>query len=77
MRKRAHASRLVWLVWLEGTKMKVGSQFAWGIGLLIVCGAAVVGALSFRDEINVKATAAFAPSDSLIERGAYLARAGN
>lgn len=57
--------------------MKVGSRFAWGIGLLIVCGAAVVGALNVRDEINVTATAAFAPSDSLIERGAYLVRAGN
>ena len=57
--------------------MKNRSRFAWGLGVLVVCGVAVVGALNVRDEINVKATAGFAPSDNLIERGAYLARAGN
>ena len=57
--------------------MKTWSRFAWGSGLILVCIAAAVGALNVRDEVNVKATAAFAPSDSLIERGAYLARAGN
>ena len=57
--------------------MKIWSRFAWGFGLLIVCTVAVVSALNVRDEVDVKATAAFAPSDNLIERGAYLARAGN
>ena len=57
--------------------MKTWSRIAWGFGLLVVCGVATVGALNVQDETDVKTTAAFAPSDSLIERGAYLARAGN
>ncbi|CAM3594672.1 cytochrome c [Polaromonas hydrogenivorans] len=47
------------------------------MGLLAACAAGVIWALNVRDEVDVKITAAFAPSDSLIARGAYLARAGN
>ncbi|CAN5199119.1 cytochrome c [soil metagenome] len=57
--------------------MKTWSRFALGFCLLAACAAAVVWALNVRDEVDVKITAAFAPSDSLIARGAYLARAGN
>ena len=74
MRKRAGSPRPARI---ESAAMKTRSRFAWGFGFLVVCGMAAVGALNVRDEINVKATAGFAPSDSLIERGAYLARAGN
>ncbi|MBH2009359.1 MAG: c-type cytochrome [Xanthomonadaceae bacterium] len=57
--------------------MKTWSRFALVFCLLAACTAAVVWALNLRDEVDVKTTAAFAPSDSLIARGAYLARAGN
>lgn len=57
--------------------MKTGFRFALGMGLLAACAAGVIWALNVRDEVDVKITAAFAPSDSLIARGAYLARAGN
>ena len=57
--------------------MKAWSRFAWVFGLLVVFTVAAVSALNVRDEVDVKATAAFTHSDNLIERGAYLARAGN
>ena len=57
--------------------MKTWARFAWGTGVLAAGIVITVGTLNVRDEVDVKATAAFAPSDSLIERGAYLARAGN
>jgi mono/diheme cytochrome c family protein len=52
----------------------------WAVGLSTLAAAAVllVWALNVRDEVDVKApVATAAPSDSLIARGAYLARAGN
>ena len=57
--------------------MKTRFRFAVGICLLAACAAGVIWALNVRDEVDVKRIAAFAPSDSLIARGAYLARAGN
>ncbi|MEP6588971.1 MAG: cytochrome c, partial [Polaromonas sp.] len=57
--------------------MKNWTKFALGICLLAAATAAAVWSLNVRDEVDVKTTAAFAPSDSLIARGAYLARAGN
>ena len=57
--------------------MRTGLRFALGICLLAACAAGAIWALNVRDEVDVKITAAFAPSDSLIARGAYLARAGN
>jgi mono/diheme cytochrome c family protein len=46
--------------------------------VLAVGAGALVWALNVRDEIDVKAPVAnAAPSDNLIARGAYLARAGN
>ena len=74
MRERTSASGHVWT---ESAKMNIWSRVGWGLSVLIVCGVAAVGVLNVRDEIDVKATAAFAPSDSMIDRGAYLARAGN
>ena len=47
------------------------------IALLAIGAAAALWALNVRDEENLKPTAAFAPTASLIARGAYLARAGN
>ncbi len=49
-------------------------------GLLLVGALALVGSLNVRDEVDVDATwllAAAGPRDSLVARGAYLARAGN
>ena len=57
--------------------MKTRSQWTLGIALLVLGAAAALWALNVRDESDVRATAAFAPTDSLIARGAYLARAGN
>ena len=57
--------------------MKTGFRFALGMGLLAACAAGVIWALNVRDEVDVKITAAFAPSDSLIARGRYLTLAGN
>lgn len=45
--------------------------------MLAAGAAAVVWILNLRDEVDVKAPVAYAPSQSLIARGAYLARAGN
>ena len=36
--------------------MKTRSRFAWGLGVLVVCGVAVVGALNVRDDINAVAS---------------------
>ncbi|HEX5286263.1 MAG TPA: cytochrome c [Polaromonas sp.] len=58
--------------------MKNTVKLALGIGVVLAGTAALVWALNVRDEVDVKApVAAAAPSDSLIARGAYLARAGN
>ncbi|MEO8014596.1 MAG: cytochrome c [Polaromonas sp.] len=57
--------------------MKTTSRWALGIAVLAVGAAAVIWALNVQGEADVRATAAFAPTDSLIARGAYLARAGN
>ena len=57
--------------------MKTRARFALGIAVLVLGAAAAIWALNVRDEVDLKATAAFAPSDSLIARGAYLATAGN
>ena len=57
--------------------MKIRSRWALGIAVLVLGTAAATWALNVRDESDVRATAAFAPTDSLIARGAYLARAGN
>ena len=58
--------------------MKNIVKLALGIGVVLAGTAALVWALNVRDEVDVKApVAAAAPSDSLIARGAYLARAGN
>ena len=57
--------------------MKTISRFALVISLLVLGAAAAIWALNVRDEGDVRATVAFVPTDSLIARGAYLARAGN
>ena len=57
--------------------MKNWTKFALGICVLAAGAAAVVWFLNVRDEVDVKTPVAYAPSDSLIARGAYLARAGN
>lgn len=58
--------------------MKNIVKLALGIGVVLAGTAALVWALNVRDEVDVKApVAAAAPGDSLIARGAYLARAGN
>ena len=57
--------------------MKTISRWALGIAVLALGAAAAIWALNVRDETDVRTTAAFAPTDSLIARGAYLARAGN
>lgn len=58
--------------------MKPVFKLALGLSALAAGVAALVWALNVRDEVDVTAVmAAAAPSDSLIARGAYLARAGN
>jgi mono/diheme cytochrome c family protein len=58
--------------------MRKTLKFAVALAVLAVGGSALVWALNVRDEIDVKAPVAnAAPSDGLIARGAYLARAGN
>jgi mono/diheme cytochrome c family protein len=57
--------------------MKSWTQFALRVCVLAAGAAAVVWLLNVRDEVDVTTLAAYAPSDSLIARGAYLARAGN
>ena len=58
--------------------MKKVVKLALGVSVLLAGAAALVWALNVRDEVDVKApVAAAAPSDSLIARGAYLAKAGN
>jgi mono/diheme cytochrome c family protein len=58
--------------------MKALFRFFLWLGLLLLIAAALVWALNVRDEIDVNApVATAAPSDGLIARGAYLARAGN
>jgi mono/diheme cytochrome c family protein len=53
-------------------------KLALGMSIVATGMAALVWALNVRDEVDVKALmAAAAPSESLIARGAYLARAGN
>ena len=57
--------------------MKTSLKLAFGACALAVLGAAAVWRLNVRDEVDVTAPAAHAPDDSLVARGAYLARAGN
>ncbi|MDB5845901.1 MAG: cytochrome c, class [Polaromonas sp.] len=57
--------------------MKTRTRWTLGIAVLLLGAAAAIWALNVQDEADVRATAAFAPTDSLIARGAYLARAGN
>jgi mono/diheme cytochrome c family protein len=58
--------------------MRKTLKFSVALAVLAVGGSALVWALNVRDEIDVKAPVAnAAPSDGLIARGAYLARAGN
>jgi len=58
--------------------MRKALKFALALTVLAVGAAALVWALNVRDEIDVKApVAAAAPSESLVARGAYLARAGS
>ncbi|MDB5887005.1 MAG: cytochrome c, class [Polaromonas sp.] len=59
--------------------MTTRARIGWAIGLLAAGIFATVWALNVRDEspVNTQAVAAFAPADSLVARGAYLARAGN
>ena len=57
--------------------MKTRLRFALAISVLAIGAAAAIWSLNVRDEENLKPTAAFAATDSLIARGAYLARAGN
>ncbi|MDQ3058267.1 MAG: cytochrome c [Pseudomonadota bacterium] len=57
--------------------MSTARRWAVGAGALLLAGAALVGFLNMRDEADVSTPIAYAPSDSLIARGAYLARAGN
>lgn len=58
--------------------MKKVVKLALAMSIVATGTAALVWALNVRDEVDVKALmAAAAPSDSLIARGAYLARAGN
>jgi mono/diheme cytochrome c family protein len=58
--------------------MKKTLKFVLILALLAAGAGALVWALNVRDEVDVKAPVAnAAPSDGLIARGAYLARAGN
>ncbi|EJL84016.1 cytochrome c, mono- and diheme variants family [Polaromonas sp. CF318] len=58
--------------------MKKALKFVLILALLAAGAGALVWALNVRDEVDVKAPVAnAAPSDGLIARGAYLARAGN
>ncbi|MBG6076145.1 cytochrome c [Polaromonas sp. CG_9.11] len=57
--------------------MKTTARWTLGIAVLALGAAAAIWALNVQGESDVRATAAFAPTDSLIARGAYLARAGN
>ncbi|MGA8785724.1 MAG: cytochrome c [Polaromonas sp.] len=57
--------------------MKAWAKFALGCCALAAGAAAVVWIMNLRDEVDVKAPVAYAPNESLIARGAYLARAGN
>lgn len=57
--------------------MKAWAKFALGCCALAAGAASVVWIMNLRDEVDVKAPVAYAPNESLIVRGAYLARAGN
>jgi mono/diheme cytochrome c family protein len=57
--------------------MKTSLKLAICAGALAVLAVAVVWLLNVRDEVNVSASVAHAPDESLVARGAYLARAGN
>ncbi|SFC48774.1 Cytochrome c, mono-and diheme variants [Polaromonas sp. OV174] len=57
--------------------MKRTVKFSLALGLLIACAAALVWFLNLRDEVDLSAPVAYAPSEALVARGAYLARAGN
>jgi mono/diheme cytochrome c family protein len=57
--------------------MKTRSRWTLGFAVLVLGAAAAIWSLNVRDQADVGAMAAFAPTDSLIARGAYLARAGN
>ncbi|MEO5660904.1 MAG: cytochrome c [Polaromonas sp.] len=57
--------------------MKAWSQFALVISVLAAGAAGAIWSLNVNDEVDVETLVAYAPNDSLIARGAYLARAGN
>ena len=58
--------------------MKNRTKFALGICVLAASAAAIVWSLNVRDEEqDVKAPLTYVPSETLMARGAYLARAGN
>ena len=57
--------------------MKGWAQLTLGLGLLAAGAAGTIWSLNVNDEVDVKTPMAYAPSDSLIAHGAYLARAGN
>ncbi|MEO6017531.1 MAG: cytochrome c [Polaromonas sp.] len=58
--------------------MKKIIKLTLGAGVLATAGAALVWALNVRDEVDVRApVAAASPSEALIARGAYIAKAGN
>ncbi|MFC5519571.1 c-type cytochrome [Polaromonas jejuensis] len=58
--------------------MKKTIKFTLALGVVVAGAAALVWALNVRDEVDVNTpVATAAPSDGLIARGAYLARAGN
>ena len=57
--------------------MKTRTRFALGVCVLAAGAAAVIWSLNLRDEAEVNTPVAYATSDSQIERGAYLTRAGN
>ncbi|MBG6071558.1 MULTISPECIES: cytochrome c [unclassified Polaromonas] len=57
--------------------MKTTTRWALGIAVLALGAVGAIWALNVQDETDVRTTAAFAPTDSVVARGAYLARAGN
>ncbi|MDB5930336.1 MAG: cytochrome c, partial [Polaromonas sp.] len=57
--------------------MKIRTRFLLGLCLLALVAAAAVWWLNLRDEADINTITTYTTSDSRIERGAYLARAGN
>ena len=57
--------------------MKTVIKLALGVAMLALVTGAVVWTLNVRDELKISAPVAYAPSEVLVARGAYLAQAGN